>query len=236
MIRCSRSNFLRGGLLSLAALAATASPARADMVLSQVIVDFKPDRPQFQDVEVWNDSDERLYVAVEPARIVDPGQRGEVRRTNPDPAALGLLVSPQRLVLEPDQRRIVRVAAIADRDTIDRIYRVAIKPVAGPLQSQATALKVLVGYDALVIVRPATVTGEVTATRQGRRITFHNGSNTAQELFAGTQCVGTPQRKCATLPAKRLYAGADWSFDLSNDGPVEFSITDGSRTRRSLFR
>jgi P pilus assembly chaperone PapD len=223
-------------LLMLAVFAATTTPASADMVLSQVIVDFKPDRPPLQDIEVWNDGDERLYVAADPARIVDPGQLGEARRPDPDPTELGLLVSPQRLVLEPDQRRIIRVAAIAERDTVDRVYRVAIKPVAGPLHSQATALKVLVGYDALIIVRPQTTLGEVTATRQGRRIVFHNGSNTAQELFSGAQCAGTAGSKCTPLPAKRLYAGVDWALDLPHDAPVEFSVTDGSRTRRVTFR
>lgn len=151
----------------------------------------------------------------------------------PDPSALGLLVSPQRLVLEPNQRRVVRVAAVGERGLTDKVYRVAIKPVAGQLSAGSSALKVLDGYDALVLLRPKVITGGVTAIRQGRRITFHNASNTAQEIYNGKQCVAT--QPCARLPAKRVYAGADWAVDLPSDGPVEFTVSDGSRPHRAVF-
>lgn len=225
--------FFRNGLAALFGLVVLAPSAHAEMVLSQVIIDMKPGANTFQDIEVYNDGDERLFVAVVPVRIKDPGLSSEARQSEPDPSALGLLVSPQRLVLEPNQRRVVRVAAIGERGATDKVYRVAIKPVAGALSAPSTALKVLVGYDALVLIRPKAIAGGVTATRQGRRITFHNGSNTAQEIYDGKQCVAG--QTCVSLPARRVYAGADWSVDLPEDAPVEFTVSDGSRSGRSVF-
>ena len=222
-----------GRVLIALLLGCLAPAARAEIVLSQVIVDMKPGSSEFQDIEVYNDGDERLFVAAEPARILNPGQVNETRVSEPDPSAFGLLVSPQRLVLEPGQRRVVRVAALGGRAATDKVYRVAIKPVAGELSAAATALKVLVGYDVLVLLRPAAVAGEVTAVRQGRKITFHNGSNTAQEIYNGRQCVaGQP---CVALPAKRVYAGADWCIALPDDAPAEFTVSDGTRSRRAAF-
>ena len=128
---------------------------------------------------------------------------------------------------------MVRVAALGGRAATDKVYRVAIKPVAGELSATATALKVLVGYDALVLLRPAAIAGEVTAVRHGRRLTFHNGSNTAQEIYDGEQCVAG--QTCARLPAKRVYAGAEWTLDLPGDAPVTFTLSDGTRSRRAVF-
>lgn len=222
-----------GRVLIALLLGCLAPAARAEIVLSQVIVDMKPGSSEFQDIEVYNDGDERLFVAAEPARILNPGQVDETRVSEPDPSALGLLVSPQRLVLEPGQRRVVRVAALGGRGATDKVYRVAIKPVAGELSATSTALKVLVGYDALVLLRPAAIAGEVTAVLHGRRLTFHNGSNTAQEIYDGEQCAAG--QDCAKLPTRRVYAGAEWTFDLPGDAPVKFTVSDGTRARRGVF-
>ena len=234
MTRISRS--IRKGSVRSAVLAATlaATPVQAEMVLSQVIVDMKPDAPAVQDVEIWNDGAERLYVAVDPARIDDPGGPGEARVAEPDPAARGLLVAPQRLVLEPAERRIVRVAAMSERGPRDAVYRLAIRPVAGAIGASGSALKVFVGYDALVLVRPAKIAGEVTGVRQGRLLTLRNESNTAQEVYDGKQCAGDGEG-CRALPAKRLYAGASWAIELPYDGSSEFAVTDGTTSRRTRF-
>jgi P pilus assembly chaperone PapD len=202
-------------------------PVRAEMVLSQVIVDMQPGKPAHDDIEVWNDSPERMYVVAEPAQVQSAGMPAEHRVSIADPAVSGLLVTPRRMVLEPGQRRIMRLAALLPRDMSERIYRVTVKPVAGPITAGVTALKVLLGYDVLVLVRPQRVAGEMTATRSGRRLTFRNGSNTAQEIYEGRQC-DAAGKNCTTLPATRLYAGARWQVDLSYDTPVEYRLTSGN--------
>jgi P pilus assembly chaperone PapD len=218
---------LRQAPLALAALWLTAVPAHAELVLSQVIVDLQPGRPTHDDIEVWNAGKERMYVVAEPAEVLNPGRPDEQRRASPDPAVTGLLVSPQRMVLEPDQRKMVRVAAIGGTAAIDRIYRVTIKPVAGPVTAETTALKVFVGYDVLVLHRPRIIAGEVVGRRAGRQLTLHNASNTAQEVYEGRQC-DARGANCQDLPATRLYAGAEWRQELPYDTPVEYRLTSGN--------
>jgi P pilus assembly chaperone PapD len=222
--RVRSTAFMLLGTLAVATLGA--APAQAEMVLSKVIVDLQPADPGYDDIEVWNDGPERMYVVVEPSEIRSPGLADEQRVSDPDPAVSGLLVTPQRLVLEPDQRRVVRISAVAPRGERDRIYRVTIKPVAGAVSADVTALKVLFGYDTLVLYRPARIAGDIVATHQGKHLTLRNDSNTAQELFDGKQCDSAGQN-CNALPSARLYAGAILEQDLAYNTPVEYSVSTG---------
>lgn len=212
--------------VALCTMAGMATPAAAELVLSQVIVDLQPDKPPREDIEVWNDGEERMYVAAEPFEIVGAGTPDEERVAATDPEGSGILVSPQRLVLEPGERRIIRVAAIGERSANDRVYRVAIKPVAGPISAETSALKVLIGYDALVLVRPAEPKPALAATRDGRSLVLRNTGNTAQELFDGRQCDASGA-DCRDLPAKRLYPGATWAQSLPLGTPVTYKTAVG---------
>ena len=108
------------------------------------------------------------------------------------------------------------------------------KPVVGSVGAEATALKVLVGFDVLVLYRPAAIKGDVTGQRVGRKLVIRNESNTAQELFEGTQC-DAKGLNCQTLDAKRLYAGAVWEQILPYDTPVKYQLTAGNGTRNKVF-
>ncbi|MXO61263.1 hypothetical protein GRI89_17095 [Altererythrobacter salegens] len=209
-------------------------PANAEMILSQVIVDLLPGKPPREDIEVWNDSEERMYVQAEPFEIRKPGTPDEQRVPAVDPEVSGILVSPQRLVLEPGERRIVRVAAVGAPSPNDRIYRVAIRPVAGPISAESSALKVLVGYDALVLVRPLLTDSNLEVSRTAHTLVLHNAGTTAEELFDGQQC--NPDGKdCQALPAKRLYAGATWAVELPFEGPVTYKTAIGPTIRQRQF-
>src|SRR6476469_2412758 len=94
---------------ALAVLLPTA--ANADLVLSELIVELQPGKLMRDDIEVWNNSSERMYVLIEPREIVRPSLPSQVDRKDPDPEKLGLLVEPNRMILEPRQRRLVRIAA-----------------------------------------------------------------------------------------------------------------------------
>ena len=229
----SRSK-LAGAALALGAAVGLASLARAEMVLSQVIVDLLPGKPPRGDIEVWNDSAERMYVAAEPFQILAPGTPAEQRVPARTPDESGLLVSPQRLVLAPGERRTVRIAALGARPAADKVFRVAIKPVAGAVSAEESALKVFVGYDTLVIVRPERFTGEVEGERRGRTLTLVNAGNTAQELFDGKQC-DAAGANCQALPAKRLYPGAEWRQELPYDTPASYKAAIGPTVRTRAF-
>lgn len=206
----------------------TSSAARAELVLSQVIVDLQPEKPAHDDIEVLNSGDERMYVVAEPAEIASPGLPGEQRVSNPDPELLGLLVTPQRMVLEPGERKIIRISALKPRGTTERVYRVVIKPVAGAIAAETTAIKVLVGYDVLVLYRPDKIVGQLNGTRAGRSLTIRNDSNTAYELYDGSQCDPAGDH-CRALGTNRLYPGATWEQTLPYETPVNYRATAGGR-------
>lgn len=209
-------------------------PARAGIALSKVIVDLTADAPPRDDIEVSNDSEERQYVVAEPAMIQSPGTPQQSRLESPDPTVTGLLVTPQKLVLEPGERKLIRVALVVPRDAAERVYRLAIKPVAGTLEAEKTALKVFVGYDVLIIARPAVVTGRITATRSAGSITLHNGLNISVEMSGGRQC-DAASRNCVALPATRLYAGADWTIPTALGTPVTYRVQKGKSSADEVF-
>ena len=219
---------------ALAAMAATA-PARASIVLSQVVVDILPTSDTAQNIEVSNDGTDTAYVVAEPAEITAPGQPAEARTPIVDPGVGGLLVSPQRLILQPGERKAIRIAAIAPRGTTDRIYRVTIKPVAGPVTAAVSALKLLVGYDVLVVYRPAAPAARIVGERTGDTFTLSNLGNSNADLFDGRVCTGTAAATCRPLPSKRLYAGQVWQQPLSGPGTIHYRVSVGATASEQQF-
>lgn len=203
--------------------------AQANIALSQVIIDLKPGDAPTQDIEVWNNSPERSYVVAEPAEVISPGAADEHRIAHPDPAQLGILVTPQRLILEPGQKRLIRISAVVPRGDRDRIYRVAVKPVAGDVTATNTALKLLIGYDVLVIYRPEAMRSDVTAERSASTITFTNGGNTNVEMFEGRQC-DAAGANCKALPATRLYPGGRWQVPIDGLLPVQYRVATADQS------
>jgi P pilus assembly chaperone PapD len=210
------------------------APANAQIVLSNLVVELSPGKDSRQDVEVLNNGLDRAYVAVEPAEIVNGGTPAEARRTDPDPEKLGLLVAPSRMILEAGQRKLVRIAQLAAPGDRERIYRVTVKPVVGPISSDQTGLKVLIGYDVLVLVRPAQSQASVTATRSGDTITFRNDGNVSVELHDGRQCDASG-KICSDLPGKRLYAGAQWSTPVKPGTHAEYMLKSPGQNLRKVF-
>jgi Mat/Ecp fimbriae periplasmic chaperone len=217
-------------IVALACALCLGAPARADMALSKVVVDFTSVRPARDDIEITNPADEILYVSIEPAEILDPGAPEERRVTNPNPRELGLLVSPTRLVLGPGERKVVRLSLLERPKDRDRIYRVAVKPVIGEIVARQSALKIVVGYDVLVIARPENARPRLEVSRSGNAVEFRNVGNTNALLFNGRQCDAT-EADCAELPSKRIYAGNTWQFQLPATGQGHFMIeSDGGIT------
>ena len=205
-------------LLSMVA----AAPAAAELVVSQLIVDFRSGGPRTADIEIFNNSDERSYAVVEPRELLNPGTPREERIAVPDPAKLGLIASPARFILEPHQRRTLRIAAIGPAATSERVYRVTVKPVTGDVSGSESGLKLLVGYDLLVLVRPPALRNAVQAERSGSQLTLTNNGNASVELSEGKQC--DPGGTCRSLPAKRLYAGASWKQQLPAPASGEYQV------------
>lgn len=201
---------------------ALATRASAELTVSQLIVELGHGTPT-ANVEILNDSSERSYVAIEPRELIAPGSANERSFVSPDPDRLGLIASPARMVLEPRQRRTLRLAAIAGDLPRERVYRVTIKPVAGELTSEQSGLKLLVGYDLLVLVRPKSLALGLVAQRGERGLTLINNGNASVELSEGKRC-DKAGRSCQALPSKRLYAGASWTQPFSSGAVGEYRV------------
>jgi len=220
--------------LLVATCAMPLAPAHADLVLSQLIIELDPGKALRQDVEVWNNSPDRTYVAVEPKEVVNAGTAAETRRQDPDPAKLGLLVSPARMILEPGERKLIRIAELSVPPERERDYRVTVKPVVGTISSTKSGLKILVGYDVLVLVRPSQPHAKVVFTRSADKATFRNDGNVSVEMIDGRQC-DSAGKGCSELPGKRLYPGAEWSIELKPGHRADYMVRSPDESGRKTF-
>jgi P pilus assembly chaperone PapD len=220
--------------LAVGGLTVGVEDASAQLSVDRVIVDFAPGEPRRQDILVSNTSDEVAYVQVEPRVIQNPGKPDQESVTVADPRERGLLVSPERLKLPAGARQRVRFALLDRPSDQDRIYRVSIRPVVGDLESQETAVKVLVGYDVLVMARPQNADPNLTTRRADGQLMVRNSGNTNALLFRGEQCA-PGGGDCVDLPSKRIYAGADWSTELPYDTPVEYRVKIAGEMARQTF-
>ncbi len=162
-------------------------------------------------------------MSVEPREIIDAGLASEKPFQSPDPEQLGVLVSPTRLVIEPRQRRRLRIAAVGPGPSRERVYRVTVKPVTGEVTGSETGLKLLVGYDLLVLVRGPGGKPRLDVSRSAGSLTIANRGQASVELAEGKQCDASGNN-CRTLPGKRLYAGVTWHQALPLSSPGEYRI------------
>jgi P pilus assembly chaperone PapD len=208
--------------------------AQAAFIISSAILEFTQDGPRHQDVEVISQSDKNDYVVAEVSEILQPGLASETRRVITDVSQSGLLVSPDKMVLAGKNRKVMRFVLLKEPDDQEHIYRVAIKPVINQTgSSDKVGLKVLIGYEVLVIVRPRSIASSYTAERQGNVIKVANNGNT-NILFEGGQQCATPS-DCKQTPVLRVYPGQTDSIKLGGDGVVHYSVWDGKDTSEKQF-
>ena len=225
------SAMLRHSILLAAALLAT--PASAEIVLSQLVVDIAPGKAARGDIEIWNNDRERAYVVVEPNEVLGAGTPSERRVAERDPERLGLLVTPARMILEPGQRKLLRISTIGAPATRERVYRVTVKPTAGSVETNVTGLKLLIGYDVLVLIRPPADAPRLGARRDGNQLVIRNDGGASVELAAGKAC--RAKTDCRDLPGKRLYAGAEWRVDAPAGTAVDYTVVTPAGTSRRNF-
>lgn len=222
--------------LGVAWIAACAStPAHAQLAIDRLWIDFEPGAANRADVVIRNESKDRYYITVNPVEIVEPGTDGESRVQTADPEKLGLLVSPNRLIVEPGGMRSIRVVSLNEALTSDRVYRVKVTPQVGQIDApdvqgdaKGVSVKLLTAYDLLVTARPPKPKAEIVNSRARDTLTLRNAGNTNVLLFEGRACpagikpqvaepekaAAAPTNGCADLGARRLYPGNSWSTDV----------------------
>lgn len=213
-------------------------PVSANMVLSDAIVHFEPGKPLRKDIEVQNPSSENLYVEITPVVVSEPGTENEERIAITDPRDSGLLVTPNKIVVPPGGRKLVRLVSLEPLGDKERVYRVTFKPVVGDLESEQIGIKILIGYEVLLLMQPATPEPNLVVKRDGKKLSFANKGNTNVLLREGKQCPSSSSNSddCESLRGKRLYPGNSWSVDLPLDKPVEYQMSIGTKNSVKTYK
>lgn len=215
------------------------SPLSASMVLSEAIVHFEPGKPLRKDIEVENPGTENLYIEITPSVVNDPGTANENRVAIVDPRESGLLVTPSKLVIPPGGRKLVRLVSLKPLGDHEKVYRVTFKPVVGDLETDHIGVKILVGYEVLVLMQPAQPNPNVVALRSGKTMSFENKGNTNVLLREGKQCpdgVDSNSEKCQRINGKRLYPGNNWSVDLPFNKAVDYQQSVGTKNSIKTYK
>ena len=232
--------------LGLAALAWLAPPAvQAQITIDRSVIEFSPDEPM-QDIELRNDGDFKIYLDLKIAEILDPHTASPTRVELEDPRAAPMLVSPRQVLVLPGQRKRVRVIMREAATDVDRVFRLAIKPYTGKVELGAalpgetsTGIKVLLGYDVLLLSRPAELAPKLRVERTDATLTLENLGNTNVLLRRITQCEADGG-DCEELQPNRLYAGERLELALPKVGPkarypVEVVQAIGLRSSRASY-
>ena len=195
------------------------SPASAQLAVDRLWIDFDASSNNRGDVVLRNESEDRYYISVLPSEIVNPGMDDEQRVEIADPEKLGLLVTPNRMVVDPEGMRAIRIVTLGKAVTQDRVYRVKVTPQVGEIQSEAVdpnnrgvSLKLLAAYDLLVTVRPPNGESRLVAERTSDSINIRNDGNTNTLLYEGKLCATNDanSESCSDVGARRMYPGNVW--------------------------
>ena len=215
---------IRGRWVLLLAALFLARAAHAQLAVDRLWIDFDAGSSPRSDLLVRNESKDRYYITVSPAELVNPGTPAETRVEQADPDKLGLLVTPNRLILDPDDMRAIRIVALDQDRKADRVYRIRVSPEIGAIDAgedaaadRSGSLKLLAAYDILVTLRPRDPRVDIVARRDGAQITLQNNGNTNALLFDGVSCPAGAKvgdAACIKVGAKRMFAGNSWVLHL----------------------
>lgn len=199
--------------------------ATAQLSVNRSVVEFTPDQ-LVQDIEVSNNGNFKLYLDINAAEILDPENENPTRVPLSDPRTAAILVSPKQVLLPPGQRKRVRVILRQSAADKDRVFRLSVKPYTGKVKlgdaggdKKSSAIKVLVGYDLLLLARPNNAKADLKVRRTNDSIEFANNGNTNVLLRKIVQC-GSANNNCVDLQPNRLYAGETYRVDLPKKGPA----------------
>lgn len=217
--------------------------AHAGLSLSKAIIHFESDGTRSEDVIVFNQGTETLYVRIIPSLIRNPGTPEETREVYRDPRAAGLLVTPQRMVIPAGSRKRLRFVRLDDVElsTVDKVFRVVVKPEVGNIKATQTAVKIVVAYEALVLMQPTKARHKFEHSFKDKTLTITNTGNTNILLQKGYQCPQGQSKddknnQCVELTGKRLYAGNTWKIELPYLTPVTYQYLVGLETDIITFK
>ena len=219
--------------------------ATAQISVNRSVIEFAAGE-KVQDVEILNSGDFKIYLDIKIAEILSPESENPQRNELTDPRTAPVLVSPAQVLIPPGQRKRVRIIMREAATDKDRVYRMAVKPYTGKLKidntekdKKSSAIKVLVGYDLLLLSRPSAKDSTIEVTRTNENIQFINRGNTNVLLRKIVQC-DRAETECLDLQPNRLYAGETYSIKLpkpgsADDFPVKVWQSVGLENSRSAY-
>lgn len=218
--------------------------ALAQITVSKSILEFNAEN-LIQDVDVVNNANHRIFLKLTVAQMLNP-EAAEPRRFElNDPRTAPILVSPTQMMLLPGERKRLRVILRKVPEQKDDIYRLAVKPFVGEVDiddnanEKASALKVLLGYDLLLLARPVNAFANLQVTRTQSTLVFENKGNTNVLLRRLTQC-NAANEDCAELQPNRIYAGERYQVELPKKGdasayPVQVWHSQGLDSYKKVY-
>lgn len=221
--------FLR--VLAFAPIYFVISPAFAGIYLDKIVVEFDPDGLPREDIVVFNDdTNENAFIDIAIHEVINPGTENEERILVDNPQDANLLVTPAKMVVAPGSKSQVRLVSLNQNSPVDQIFRVTFTPVLAPFADEGSAVRIVVAYQALVIVPPSNPEADLSYEKGDGVLTFTNSGNSYIKLENGQLC-GQLLTSCVDLMATRLYAGNTWSVELPFEGQVTYRATNDSGVR-----
>lgn len=222
-------SFLRAFTLIL--ISGAMSQVSAGIYLDKIVVEFNPDGLPREDIVVFNDDTrDNAYVDITIHEVINPGLENEERILVENPQDANLLVTPAKMVVAPGSEAQVRLVSLNQNSANDQIFRVTFTPVLAPFADEGSAVRIVVAYQALVIVPPNNPNADLSYEANDGVLTFTNNGNSYIKLENGELC-GQLLASCVDLMATRLYAGNTWSVELPFDGQVTYRATNNDGTR-----
>ncbi|NOQ12885.1 MAG: fimbria/pilus periplasmic chaperone [Methyloprofundus sp.] len=195
-----------------------AVPVQANMVVNKIIINFYSGKTAREDVEVFNSGKEALYISAKLFEIIQPESKAPERRELTDPRDAGIIISPNRFIVAPGQRKVVRLITTQSAIDKDKVYRILMQPHAGKFTTDSTqkaaGIKIILGYELLAFIRPANLDASLQVQRKGKSLALHNTGNTNINVREIKLCQDTEQQHCEILGGKRLYSGQQWQLNL----------------------
>jgi len=202
---------------------AFSSLSHAQISVSRSVLEFSNSK-KVQDIEVFNSGTHNVYLDLKAAEIINPESENATRVELNDPRTSPLIVSPRQLLVPPGERRRMRVVMRQPSLDQERVFRLSVKPYAGSLKiddagddTKSSAIKVLVGYDLLLLSRPENINPSLEVRRNNDEITFRNKGNTNVLLRKIEQC-DADGRECVEIQPNRLYVGEVYKVNLPKKG------------------
>lgn len=216
------------------------------IIVNKSVLEFNADN-LVQDVDITNTGDYKIFLNLTVAKIRNPHTDTPERVELTDPRTSPVLISPKQVLIPPGQRKRVRIILRKTPNKVDDVYRLAIKPFTGdvqldddrPADAKSSAVKILLGYDILLLARPMDAVGKLAVKRTAKALWFKNTGNTNVLLRRLQQC-DAAGKDCEALQPNRVYAGEVYKVDLPKKGsakkyPVEVWQAIGLQNAKKTY-